>query len=304
MDNAERFQNFVLGFNANFWFNSFVKEFDTLIKNNRSIEESPVIKMVDGVIADPQKSFYITIPKGTILYRARQVKAPQDYNANISGIKASYNEDGSFSTFGLDQYSSKEPPLGIPKEGRNNISGMSYLYLAEDVYTACSEIRPSSNSCISVAKFELMRDISVIDFSTDRDVKSLEALKNELQLTPAVMITKIMEQFAKLSTDDQVYQVTQYISDRIRKTGVDGIKYMSSLTHGKDITLFHSHESIVRFQESKLIYSWVHEYKFLDLESASFVPWIDHPDTWTAEKTEELRKEISTGLINHTKQGR
>ena len=109
-------------------------------------------------------------------------------------------------TRGFDAFDSKEPPLGIPMSARNNIDGVSYLYLTEDEYTACSEIRPSPNSCISLASFELMRDINVIDFTnSQKSVIDFLYLHDTLDITPAIMMTRIMSKFSEYKEDETVY---------------------------------------------------------------------------------------------------
>ena len=42
---------------------------------------------------------------------------------------------------GYDDINSREPILGIGSEGRNNIAGASYLYIASNPETACMEIK-------------------------------------------------------------------------------------------------------------------------------------------------------------------
>lgn len=283
-------------------FRLFVENFDELSKSNKALETTKVIQTLDEILSNPKCDFFQKVEKGKRLFRARQVKS-SDYGKKENGIDAYIDESGKLVTRGFDAFDSKEPPLGIPMSARNNIDGVSYLYLTEDEYTACSEIRPSPKSCISLASFELMRDINVIDFTnSQKSVKDFLYLHDTLDITPAIMMTRIMSKFSEYKEDETVYRITQYISDRIRKTGVDGIKYTSSLTHGTDFTLFNSHQSIVKYVSSKLLYSWFHDYKFVDVEANQMVSNQNRPDDWDDQMTETVKKELVDGIRErHTK---
>ena len=50
------------------------------------------------------------------------------------------------------------------KNGRANPSGIIFLYLAEDEKTAIYEVRPFISQDVSVAQFELTKDLKIFDF--------------------------------------------------------------------------------------------------------------------------------------------
>lgn len=64
---------------------------------------------------------------------------------------------------------SREPIIGISGEGRNNIAGSSYLYVASDPQTACMEVKSTPSELISLAEFELLKDMEMIDFGDKKE---------------------------------------------------------------------------------------------------------------------------------------
>ena len=64
-----------------------------------------------------------------------------------------------------------KPPIRKAVPGRANPKGISYLYLASDIDTAISEIRPTFNDFITVAEFECTNDLNLIDLR-DLEIES------------------------------------------------------------------------------------------------------------------------------------
>ncbi len=100
---------------------------------------------------------------GTKYYRARVID-PIDDNGLEKGIGKTL--DGKFS--GYNDVNSIEPVLEISGEGRNNIEGASYLYVASNSETTCMEIKSQFGDFISLAEFELAKPLSIIDFASDK----------------------------------------------------------------------------------------------------------------------------------------
>ena len=76
------------------------------------------------------------LENGTIYYRAR-IMDPADDNNTKKGPHKTKDKK----LIGYDEFNSREPLLGIPGAGRNNIDGVSYLYIASNPETACTEIK-------------------------------------------------------------------------------------------------------------------------------------------------------------------
>lgn len=176
---------------------------------------------------------------------------------------------------------------------RANIPGMSYLYLAEDPYTACSEIHPANHQFVSLAEFELLKESKLFDLKTNRSVPVDIEVINELQISPAVLMTAIMNHFATPAIDGSIYRTTQYLSDYIRKAGYDGIRFQSSTSGGTNITLFNSHRSRIKYLESRVVLVHSSHYNIVDLNNnILFDPPVD--DGWQESFFEEAKEELKS----------
>ena len=196
---------------------------------------------------------------GKKVYRARIIE-PEDDNNSDTGIGKT--KDGKY--HGYNDVCSREPVIGIAGEGRNNIAGSSYLYVASDPATACVEVKPLLTEYISVAEFEIVKDLKIIDFSKNKSffVKDY----NEYQLNLKVFISLLMLRFSEPVSGVNAYKATQLISDYIRKTGVDGIAYNSFLSPGGvNYTLFNCHPNNVKFCGSKILIHKQAMHSFWDL---------------------------------------
>lgn len=254
------------------------KKFADALKSgdNKTIESNKFIRALDTMI-DEKSGFIYEYEKDRRFYRARIV---DDFpNVFQKGVSAFFDENNQFHSTGYDVYNSKERPVksydpeakeenGIPGAGRANILGMSYLYLAEEEYTACAEIKPNGGDLISVATFQLKKDIRVIDFNVNQYVGKPDEIRIKEFIDPAILITRAMESFA-ISRNKQpdIYAVTQFISDYIRKAGFDGIRFRSSMCGGTNLTLFNSHHSVIEYQDSKLVYAAYVQPLITDLNS-------------------------------------
>lgn len=150
--------------------------------------------------------------KGTVFYRAR-----------IS------SEDG----YSIDKMG--PPPIGKATSGRANPLGISCLYLSNDIKTTIHEIRAAAYDFVSVAEFELMKDIEVVDF-TLLDRISPFVLENKTKYAINLEhLRNISSEIAKpLRRNDSPldYLPTQYIVDFIKSKNHSGVKYQSTMNKG------------------------------------------------------------------------
>lgn len=249
------------------------KDLEESIKKNREYRNHFVFDVLDRFITEEDCRFVTTIEKETTLYRARIVNDLDSKKfENKNNIICGYNE-----------LNSREPPLGVPNEGRNNIFGMSYLYLSNDISTACSEVKPVPGDYISLATFKLKRNMKVIDFTKDvlfrenekqlfENCPYIELINKEvdeknLSLRILFLLIK-MKYFQKVNEKNKDdYKITQILTDYIRKTGIDGIAYYSSCDKGKkNYTIFNSHKSYIKFIKSELICNYSYNNHFVTLE--------------------------------------
>lgn len=245
-NNAEELLNQLnswgLSFNAHKKFNEIVDS----ILNSTSYYDSEIFELIDNIVMSSDSKFKSVVESGTKLYRAREISIT-DY-ANAKGLSVT-KSDGKYLTSGYNNFNSIEPPVGIPYEGRNNIAGVSYLYLANDPVTACSEIKSSLRSLISLANFNVQCPLNIIDFS--KDVAFDRKLSIQYNMSFGVFFSLLMLSFSEPNI--KIYRFTQIISDYIRKFGVDGIAYKSFFTGKTNYTLFNTHKSKIIFECSRIL---------------------------------------------------
>lgn len=229
------------------------------MKNDGSDELLSIIdhKIIEG----KSNSFRTMIPKGRKLFRARVVDPDEMLYEKGFGIESETNN-----LLGFNETESREPPLGISGSGRNNYRGATYLYLSNKPATACSEIKPKIRQIISLAEFETVKSIRIIDFS------SRKHLKKEEGFDIGRLITDIMFMYYEPVTNEDEYYATQYLTDYIRKTGIDGISYRSFYDEtGINYTIFNSDHRKIKFCSSRLVLFQSESKVFLDFNNAKII---------------------------------
>lgn len=244
--------------NANREFNNFL---DAIKENDiEQINSNKIFRIIDEVVLKNEQ-FVKTIPTKTVFYRAREINI-EDYQNKEVGLEI----DKQNITHGYNEINSKEPVLGISSGGRNNIKGSSYLYLANNEETACVEIKSKLRSLISLATFELEKDITIIDFSNEVAFNVEDNTVFNLSL--GTFFTQLMMQYFVPVENEEAYKATQIISDYIRKSGIDGIAYRSFYSPGGiNYTLFNSHNSIVKFKDSRIVAHQFEKHVFVDFNN-------------------------------------
>ena len=160
------------------------------------------------------------------------------------------------------------PPTQKATEGRANPAKVSYLYLATDIETAVAEVKPYKGELVSVACFKLNKKVNLVDFTAgmsggfflSADVAAAVSLSggaNPDQIREIVW-DQINHAFAKpISTRDSYseYLPTQEVVRSLKKEGLDGIVYASSLTYtkGYNIVLFDKKLACQKPSSSRLI---------------------------------------------------
>ena len=124
----------------------------------------------DIIFCKFKDDFLIKLSAGEIFYRARTINI-DDYGNVEKGIH--YSSDR---LFGYNWKESKEPPVKYAAAGRNSQAKEKALYLASNEITACVEVRPPIRALISIAKFVLNSDITIIDFSKLNYQNSLDKM--------------------------------------------------------------------------------------------------------------------------------
>lgn len=278
--------NFFSEWSTKIRFNEFCKLFEEPL-DNRSLEDSDTVKYLKQLLLSDDPRIVHILPKGTELFRCRRL--PHGGEKRLRAV--SYDE-GKKKLHGYDCYDSKEPPITVSGAGRNNIKGASYLYLAENEYTACAETRPNNFDILSVARFRIKKDIKVFDLSVDDNFKQFDDPQKLFSATR--FLSLVMARFYTPVSNETEYLIPQYISDLVRKYGFDGICYIGSMSWGKCYTIFACGDNYVEFVDSELIANYAPRFDLYRLNDASnVVPHIHEKfESVTSEDIESIKSQI------------
>lgn len=151
---------------------------------------------------------------------------------------------GNITPFGLDQMGA--PPAEVASDGRANPIGIRYLYLADEVKTAISEVKPSKGALVSLATFRVSpgRFLKLIDLTNPR----LTISPFRITSSSIADIRASMSFFEALGDELSVptqphratrdYLASQYLCELIKVSGYDGVIYKSSLAGGRNFAFF------------------------------------------------------------------
>ena len=221
-------------------------EFAKLIEenNNKKIEESEIYILLANMLSEGKTKFKETLSMDTSLYRSRIVDITCIEKFSISGNRLN----------GLDKFESKEPPLHTAMNGRSNIAGASYLYVATDKYTAVAECKPLRGSFLSVAEFKTTKELKIFNLCDNDSLGELKELQDSKNYSVKTLVELIMRAFYNSVYDiDSGYKISQYISELVRKHGYDGIAYKSFISNGKNYAIFNCCEANIKFIESEIV---------------------------------------------------
>lgn len=167
-----------------------------------------------------------TIPKDTVLYRARIIPSDRTYLTK--------NDMGC-------------PPIGKATAGRANPLGIPYLYLCKNEETTYYEVRALYLDKLTIGSFKTTRDLNILDFTSAMSL--YYAYNNStISLSEVIAKQKILQLISKdLSKplrryDSELeYVPTQLICEYCKINGIDGICFNSSLHNGGvNVVLFDS----------------------------------------------------------------
>ncbi|NIY71830.1 RES family NAD+ phosphorylase [Marivivens donghaensis] len=137
------------------------------------------------------------------------------------------------------------PPREVSSHGRASPPGIPYLYLASNAETGVSEVRPHPSDYVSVAQFELKKDLKVIDFRNPRRYVSPFVLGGDIQILQLRADLPFLEEVGKELTRPVVprsapvdYVPSQYICEFAKMHKYDGVMYRSSAETGSNLAVF------------------------------------------------------------------
>jgi RES domain len=167
-------------------------------------------------------------------------------------------------------------------EGRVNPKGIPYLYLSTDEKTAISEVRPWIGKNVTLAEFETLRDLKLVDCSRceinpmSKSASDLDMLFKLKPPTPQET-TEIVWRWIDLAFSEPVdrddstagYVPTQIIAELFKTNGFDGIKYKSLFNGGNNLALFDldfaqqvGDGKVVKVTKIDLDYQQIHPFPF------------------------------------------
>ena len=132
---------------------------------NRFTPSSAAIHLVEELIKYASRLHVTDLRAGQKFYRARY--HPFQWNE-----------------IRVDSFSPEEmtaPPPEKATQGRLNLEGIPYLYVATDESTAIAEVRPWQGAAVSMAYLRLERDLRVVNFcrSVSKEVEGIELEEGE-----------------------------------------------------------------------------------------------------------------------------
>jgi hypothetical protein len=134
-----------------------------------------------------------------------------------------------------------KPLVDRAREGRTNPKGIPYLYLATHQEIAVAEVRPWIGSDVTVAVFELIREVRLIN-TVAEDRRSIsyphEPEPEERERAVWLDIDHAFSHPVTSQDDTADYAPTQVLAEFLRDSGFGGILYGSSLGSGHNVVLF------------------------------------------------------------------
>jgi hypothetical protein len=121
-------------------------------------------------------------------------------------------------------------------DGRVNPKGIPCLYLATKKDTAALEVRPLIGSYVSIAQFQIVKDLKIVNCSA-REIGDLAFLdknlsQDDIEKVVWSAINRACSEPVERSDESLDYVPTQIIAETFRLNGFDGIAYKSS--YGED----------------------------------------------------------------------
>ena len=260
--------------NSHFYYNEFLRAIE--INKNQEIEETKVYQLLTLMLSAEKTKFKEIISANKKLYRGRIV--------DINKVDCFSVIDDKL--HGLNKYESKEPPLRKSKDGRSNLAGASYLYVADDKYTAIAECKPLRGSFISVAEFETCKNLKMFNLCDDDSTAELSEFEED-DFSVTRLVELLMRTFYCSVYDAETgYKASQYITELVRKHGYDGIAFKSFISNGKNYTIFNCCESNIKFVESEIVKIVA---QHIDIVSLNNSEDITNPNTYKLPPKEEYQ---------------
>lgn len=203
------------------------------------------------------------------------------------------------------------PPSHLAASGRMNARGIAAFYGATTSEIAIAEVRPPVGSQVAVAKFDLTRQLNLLDLALLKDVSVVGSIfdpQHAGELGRMMFLRKLCDRIVRpIMPDDQEseYLTTQAIADYLATEGrvpLDGIIYPSvqAGSEGLNVVLFHKASRCQELVIPDLIETDARTYQ--DYESGpepdyTVIDWIKSKDS---SETDEDGSKKSKSIISST----
>ena len=112
-------------------------------------------------------------------------------------------------------------------EGRCNPKFIPYLYAADSLNCSIAEINPRIDSVVSVANIKIKENLRLVSLSSGFSISSAKG--SIIETVPDCWVILYLQHLFSLPyKEDGDYLLTQYISEKIKSTGIDGLSFNSS----------------------------------------------------------------------------
>ncbi|MCU7550967.1 RES domain-containing protein [Chitinophagaceae bacterium LB-8] len=172
----------------------------------------------------------------------------ENFKDILASYKRSYKKGKQFfrarnsNKEGLEIALMGKPPANKATPGRANPTGISYLYLANDIKTTLYEVRAAIYDYVTVAKFELTDVVNIVSLRHSERISPFQLPDIEKFLLYEQFVRSLHSDLKKpLRRQDTEleYLPTQYLCELIKYLGYDGVEYSSSMNpSGFNIALF------------------------------------------------------------------
>jgi len=125
----------------------------------RYIRDSEDREFLEALVVQARTERRLVLKQGTVFWRAQK---GHEWEPVFEGNEQIDEVECAFAPKRM------KPLRGRAREGRANPKGIPHLYLSNDKDTALAEMRPWLESLLSLAQFKTVRELAVVDCSTDK----------------------------------------------------------------------------------------------------------------------------------------
>lgn len=238
-----------------------------LIHETRFIPNQEDKEFIDEITELLIKYFSVELPTGSVFYRARVIpgidlsvqKQYEDWETDKGTVSIWAPRKSTIKGY------SKLSDVGIPpidKAGSNRASpkGIRYLYVADNIYTAVSEVRPSILELVNVVEFVNQSPMKVIKIPCNgQEIMAMPIQDKWVRLYLNTVAKTLSGGFSKpirRGDADLEYLPTQYLVNviRVKDSSIQGIEYPSFQSHvGMNFVIFSKDDLKLSEKPEKII---------------------------------------------------